>query len=133
MPKKTKSPRVLIVDCESVTCRNIQAMLEAEGYVAVTATDGRQALDLIRADRFDVILLGLLLPKISGFQVLEKMKQWKTKTPVMVVSDLSHAEDIERAYQLGVKLYFVKAETNDADIAEAIRHELSTSGRVRVP
>ncbi len=79
---------------------------------------GEQALMVAKKERPDVILLDLLLPGMSGFEILEKLKaEEKTKDiPVIILSNLSQAEDIEKARNLGAVKFLIKATVSLDDI-----------------
>ena len=65
---------ILVVDDEIVQQTVLATKLSMDGYTVTTAQGGRQALEFLRAQPFDLVLLDLLMPEIDGFQVLERMK-----------------------------------------------------------
>jgi DNA-binding response OmpR family regulator len=71
-------------------------------------------------EQFDLIVLDLILPKLTGFEVLEELKKKKSTTPVIVASNLSQGEDQERAKTLGARDYFVKSDTSLSQVVEHI-------------
>ncbi len=85
--------------------------LEKEGYEVAVAENGDKAIDLIPKEKPDAILLDLLLPGKSGFEVLEKLKEdGEIKgVPVIVFSNLGQREDIDKAKKLGATDFLIKA------------------------
>lgn len=83
------------------------------------SSSGEPALDIARSERPDVILLDLLLPGMSGFEILSELKaDDRTKNiPVIVLSNLSQNDDVEKAKNLGAVKYLVKATVSLDDIA----------------
>jgi CheY-like chemotaxis protein len=65
---------VLVVDDDPVTRQMLSGTLDDRGHRVTTAEDGRRALDLLRSERFDVVLLDVLMPQLNGYEVLEQMK-----------------------------------------------------------
>ena len=85
--------------------------MEKEGYEVIVSTDGSDAAKLAQEGKPGLILLDLLLPGTSGFDILEKVKgEVSTKAiPVIVFSNLGQKEDIERAQKLGANDFLIKA------------------------
>jgi len=85
--------------------------LEVEGFDVSLATNGEDGLRLAQKDTPDLILLDLVMPKLDGFQVLERLKKESAtaKIPVLVFSNLGQKEDVERCLALGAAGYVIKA------------------------
>lgn len=124
MPTKKK---VLIVEDEKPMARALEIKLNNSGYEAKVAYDGQNALDILAVEKFDIILLDLVTPRKDGFDVLEEMKTRGDKTPVIISSNLSQSEDIDRAKALGAKDYFVKSNTPIMKVVEHVRNVLAGS------
>ena len=83
--------KVLIIDDEPDVCETMKMIVERAGYNAEYATDPGKGLKAMKG--FDIVLLDIMMPKMSGRQVLEEMKKKKIKTPVIAVSAVGfHAE-----------------------------------------
>lgn len=111
---KAKGPVVLIVEDDTFLVRAYEVMLTSQGFNVTVVTDGEAALEKLKGGmRPGVMLLDLMLPKLSGFEVLEQMQADLDLqgVPVVVLSNLGQPDDIERAKSLGAKDYFVKADT----------------------
>jgi len=95
--------KILLVDDEEDLLAELEAFLEEEGYEVLTALDGETALKKIEEEKPDLILLDLNIPKMSGFQILERIKPRETGLKVLIFSGVATAEDKERAMALGAR------------------------------
>lgn len=125
MPVK-KSPKILVVEDETFLVKIYAVKLKKEGYDVSIANDGEQAVKLAAEVNPDLILLDLILPKMNGFEALEKMRATAVnkETPVIVLSNLGQEEDVKRAEGLGADDYLVKANFSIQDIVAKIREIL---------
>jgi CheY-like chemotaxis protein len=79
------------------------------GYEVTTVDDGLEALEAIESDEFNLIILDLFMPKMSGFEVVEKIRdEKKLKTPILIISRNNLNDTIHRAYTVGANDYIVK-------------------------
>lgn len=101
--------------------------LKEEGFAVSTAFDGEQAIMVIKGEKPDLVLLDLLLPKKSGFEVLEEIKKDEStkKIPVIILSNLGQQTDIDKGMQLGAIDYLVKANFGIKDIVAKIKERLA--------
>jgi len=124
--QKTNKKTVFVIEDDVFLIKAYQIKFEKAGADVWTVADGNEALKFLEKDPPNVVLLDLLLPGISGFDVLteiRKNEKWKN-VPVFVLSNLSQTQDIERAKTLGVEEYFVKANTKINDIVERVKKYL---------
>jgi DNA-binding response OmpR family regulator len=98
--------------------------LEIEGYKVILASDGEKALRIIKEKKPDLILLDLLLPKLNGFEFLEKLKSENMNIPVIVLSNLSQKEDIDKCLDLGAKDFLIKAHFVPSEVIIKIKKVL---------
>lgn len=119
-------PKILVVEDEDFLRKMYQVGLEKEGLEVVTASDGEQALEVCGREEPDLILLDLVLPKKTGFEVLATLKEDEhTKDiPVVVLSGLAQKKDVHSALEAGAEDYFIKTEQTVKDIAENIKKVL---------
>jgi len=103
-----------------------QARLNSEGYETVTASDGEEALSIVGKEKPDLIILDVMMPKISGFDTLDLLKNSPVTKSIKVImmTALSQAEDRARAQKLGAQNYLVKSQVTLEDIVKAIKDAL---------
>lgn len=104
------SHTVLIVEDQQFLSSILKSRLERDGVQVAQAFDGDAALQYLESTKPGVIVLDLIMPKVSGFEVLQAiaMNQQLNTIPVLVLSNLAQDEDVNKAKQYGVKEYFVK-------------------------
>lgn len=114
--------RILLVEDDQFLSVLLKNRLLKEGYDVITAQDGPSALDQLRKERFNLVLLDLILPGQSGFEVMEEIRQepkWSVEgAPIIVISNLGQESDIERSRELGASDYFVKARTSIDELVQ---------------
>jgi two-component system, chemotaxis family, sensor kinase CheA len=114
---------ILVVD-DSITSRSLErSILEAHGYRVRVAVDGQQALELLRAEKADLIITDIQMPRMDGFELVEALKADPALKgiPVIIVSSLEKAEDQERGLLLGADAYVVKRKFDQTELLDAIR------------
>ncbi len=111
--------KILIAEDEKPMARALELKLNHSGFDAKAVFDGTEAIAALEKEKFDLIILDLIMPEMDGFGVLLELKKRKIKTPVIVISSLSQQEDIDRVKELGVKDYFVKS---SIPIAKFVSH-----------
>lgn len=119
--------RVLIVDDEPDLLLMLRVSLEAVGFETGLAADGDVALQRMRAERFDLVLLDVMMPVLDGWSVLEALKDDPTAPPVLVVSAKTAQQDRERALSLGATAYITKPFDIDSLVAKL--HEVLATTR----
>ncbi|HSW77350.1 MAG TPA: response regulator [Candidatus Chromulinivoraceae bacterium] len=113
---------ILIVEDERPLSHALELKLQHEGFTVVVATNGQECLDLVDKEKFDVLLLDLIMPVMDGFQVLEALKAKKNApSAVFVLSNLSQHEDEARVVALGAKKFFIKSDTPLTTIIDEVR------------
>ena len=121
-PAKSKGKKaLLIVEDERPLAHALELKFSHEGYEVSMATNGEEALEMIKGTKFAAVLLDLIMPGIDGFAVMEEMKKKKLNTPVIVLSNLGQQEDQDRAAELGAKGYFVKSNTPISEIVKNVK------------
>lgn len=121
--------KILIVE-DDVSLRDVySARLEAEGYQIAVAANGEEALATAVKERPDLILLDVMMPKISGFDVLDIVRTTPeiAHTRVIMMTALSAPEDKERGEKLGVDKYLVKSQVTLEEMVDAIKQVLSSA------
>ena len=102
--------RLLVVDDNKVNRLLLTRNLELQGHQVATAENGRVALDMLRAEPFDLLLLDIEMPEMNGFQVLEQMSRdlQLREVPVIVTSSLEGLDNVVRCIELGAEDYLTK-------------------------
>jgi CheY-like chemotaxis protein len=103
--------RVLVIEDDRFLRRVHEAGLRQHGYTVLTAVDGEEGLSKARAERPDVILMDLVMPKLQGFELLRLLKADAVTDaiPVVVLSSLSGAGDVQTALKAGATSYLLKS------------------------
>ena len=117
--------KIMLVEDDPFLSTLLKNRLEKEKFEVVVAHDGPQALALLRDNKPDIILLDLILPGKSGFEVLEEVRsdpqlRDKVAVPVIIISNLGQESDIERGKELGAVDYFVKARISIDDLIKKV-------------
>lgn len=122
--------KIMLVEDDNNLREIYEARLLAEGYEIVTAHDGEEALALAVKEKPDLIISDIMMPKISGFDMLDILRSTpETKnTKVIMMTALSQAEDKTRADKLGADRYLVKSQVTLEDVAKIAREVLEESG-----
>lgn len=119
--------KVLLVE-DDVALRDIySARFMAEDYDVVTASDGEMALTQAVKEKPELIILDVMMPKISGFDVLDILRATpETKdTKVIMMTALSQTSDIDKGKSLGADEYLVKSEVTLTDVIEKAKEVLA--------
>ena len=109
--------RVLLIEDDSGTAQSVNLMLKTEGLNVYTADLGEEGIDLGKVYDYDIILLDLNLPDMSGYEVLRTLRSAKVFTPVMILSGLAGIEDKIKGLGLGADDYLPKPFHKDELIA----------------
>jgi len=118
--------KIVFIEDERTLQKMLGEALEAAGFSVASANDGETGLALVLQEMPDLVLLDLILPKMDGFSVLQTLKgDEKTKDiPVMVLTNLETAEDVEKVITLGATTYLVKANYDLPDIVTKVQEVL---------
>ncbi len=100
--------RILVVDDEATVLAAFQAALQAKGYEVVLAGDGREALRVLRHERFDLIFLDIVLPEVSGASVLRALKRRDPEAPVVLITGYPHHKQTLTALEYGPAMLLPK-------------------------
>ena len=103
-----KKARVLIVDDEQVVCDVLHDELSEQGYVCTTVLGGNQALSKLATENFEVVLLDIKLPGISGMELLRKISSRRHNTTIIMITGVSDINTAVEAIKLGASDYIVK-------------------------
>ena len=99
--------QILVVDDEPRYLRLLEANLKTEGHEVFTAADGAQALDLFSSHPFDLVLLDVLMPRMDGFEVCQRIRAF-SNVPIMILTAKGEEQDRVKGLDLGADDYLVK-------------------------
>lgn len=117
----SNTKKVLIVEDDSFLQGLMANKLEKNGFDATNVGNGEEAVTALATNKFDVVLLDLMLPDISGFDIMKNMKEAKQRMPVIVFSNLSDDKDIKKAMDLGADEYLIKANFTLEELVEKVQ------------
>jgi two-component system OmpR family response regulator len=100
--------RILVADDDEAICDTIEDALHLAGYLTMRAKDGQMALDRVRSDRPDLVILDVNMPKLDGFEVLRKMRSLSITTPAILLTARHEREDAVTGLKLGADDYVKK-------------------------
>ena len=118
--------KILLVEDDTALASVYRSRLELEGFEISEVNNGEDALSAAMSFKPDLILLDAMMPKISGFDVLDILRNTPETTNIRVImlTALSQPKDKERAEQLGVDDYLVKSQVVIGDVVERVKHHL---------
>lgn len=109
MNTQTETPRkILIIEDEKNMVEGIRFNLEARGFTVLAAYDGESGLKKADSEKFDLVILDLMLPGISGYEVCSQLKEKQPKLPIMMLTAKSQESDIVTGLDLGADDYMTK-------------------------
>ena len=109
--------RVLLIEDDSAAAQSIELMLKSESFTVYTTDLGEEGIDLGKIYDYDIILLDLNLPDMSGFEVLRSLRISKVKTPTLILSGLGGIEDKVKGFGVGADDYMTKPFHQDELVA----------------
>lgn len=121
--KPVETGAILVVE-DSITSRMlIRSILESAGYTVKTAVDGMEALTLLRAEKFDLLVSDVEMPRLNGFDLTLRIRADKklADLPVVLVTALETREDRERGVDVGAHAYLVKSSFDQGNLVEVVR------------
>ncbi len=124
--------KVLIVEDDVDYRTSLSTYLSAHGLTVAIAEDGSQVMEKLLFHRPGLVILDLMLPKVKGLEVLKRIREYPEEsvahTPVIVLSNLSDTEDIEKAQELHCEAYLVKAQSNFPEILVVVKEKFFNGG-----
>ena len=109
--------RVLVIEDDSSTAQAIELMLKSESFNVSTTDLGEEGIDLGKIYEYDIILLDLNLPDMSGFEVLRRLRRSTVQTPILILSGLAGIEDKVKGFGFGADDYLTKPFHKDELVA----------------
>lgn len=118
--------KILLVEDDQTLSETYTERFTAEGFELKSAKNGEEAMALALAFKPDLILLDIMMPKVSGFDVIDILRNTPETADIkiIVLSALGQQEDIDKAKSLGADDYLVKSQVVLADIVDRVRQHL---------
>jgi len=119
--------KILVVEDEPMLATVLKGRLEKEGFEVSQAKDGIEALTDLKQNKYDLVLLDIILPKMSGFEIMESIKSDPNASdiPIVIVSNLGQESDIQKGQMLGAIGYFIKAQLSIEELVSKIKEFFS--------
>jgi DNA-binding response OmpR family regulator len=128
---------ILLVEDDPFLIDIYTTKLKDSGFSVEVAKEGESALRKLNEEKFDFLLLDIVLPQIDGWEILEKIKNQKPKTKnledlkIVVLSNLGQKEEVEKGLRLGADKYLIKAHYTPSEVVEEIKEVLRNYEKVR--
>ena len=119
--------KIILVEDDELLAEIYQTRLRLAGYNCLRANNGLAGLELIKKELPDLVLLDLMMPIMSGDEVLQAMRdsEWGKKIKVIILTNISEAEAPNGIEELGIEKYIVKANLVHDELAETVKKVLS--------
>jgi len=124
MPDKQK--KILIAEDEKPMARALELKLKKAGFDALAVFNGEDALVQLKKEKYDLLVLDLIMPRLDGFGLMEGVKEQGIKIKMVVASNLGQENDIKKAKDLGAVDFFIKADVSITEIVDKIKNILSS-------
>lgn len=119
--------KVAIIEDDQTISQMYRFKFEAEGYTVETAENGKLGLQLAEEMKPDIILLDLMMPEMTGDQMLEKMRAttWGKSTKVIILTNMGEQEIPDKVKKMGVEAVILKADMTPRQVAELVKKHLA--------
>lgn len=120
-------PKIAIIEDDQAISQMYRIKFEAEGFEVETAENGRLGLQLAEAMQPDIILLDLMMPEMTGEEMLEELRKttWGKNTKVVILTNMGEQEIPSRVKELDVRAFILKADMTPRQVAEVVKAELA--------
>lgn len=114
--------KIIIAEDEPILIDMYKLYFERAGYQVLNAENGRQCIDVAKAEKPDLILLDILMPKLDGWEVLKNLKTdpETKKIPILVFSNLGQTQEIQKGLDLGADDYVIKSDMTPKELLEKV-------------
>jgi len=118
--------KILIIEDENILLDLLQKKLIQEGYEVDTARDGQEGLDRLDKNKPDLILLDIVMPRMGGFEVMERISKQKDlkKIPIIIISNSGQIVELDRAKELGVKDWLIKTDFDPQEVVDKVKKQI---------
>ena len=108
--------KILVVEDNRPLSNAMKIQLDGAGFDVKQAYDGKEALEKVDKDFFDLLIVDLIMPEVDGFIFISEVKKRDIKTPIMVVSNVSGEESADRKIKTMVDTYLIKSDISLEDV-----------------
>jgi DNA-binding response OmpR family regulator len=122
-PAPSDKKTVLLIEDDPFLVKMYKEKFEVEGFNTLIAEDGLEGLRLATGQNVDIIILDILIPKLSGIDLLTRLRKYPkgVSIPVIVLTNLTQKEDEVKTASMGVKEYLVKSDYTPSQVVEKVR------------
>lgn len=133
LPENSDGPLLIVADDEPVNLHVLDSFLRLEGYRVRTANDGPETIELIKQEKPELLLLDVMMPGMSGYQVCEKLREEydHAELPILMLTALNQTEDRIRGFQAGANDYLSKPFNKQELAARIIAHLTASKAELR--
>jgi len=117
--------KILLIEDEDALAEVLSTKLKKEGYGVEVAYDGEEGYAKIKQYQPDLILLDIVMPKMNGYEVLEKMNENGNKIPVIIISNSGQPVELEKTKKLGAVDYLIKTQFDPNEVIDKIKNYLN--------
>lgn len=117
----TLKKKILFVEDDSLIVKIYSTRLTLEGFEVIAASDGESGFMMFMEEQPDLVVLDLMIPKLSGYDLLKKIRAVHKTVPVIIYSVLSGEKRITELKVAGANEYFIKADTHPRQLVERIK------------
>lgn len=118
------SKKILVIEDEKPLAHALELKLTHEGFGVKVLSNGVGVVDVLKEEKYALVVCDLVMPKVDGFKVLEDIKEAGIKIPVIILTNLSQAEDEKRVMDLGAAGFYIKSNTPIANVIEIIKKKI---------
>ncbi len=108
MQKNYKDSKILLVEDEESLAAGLEYNLTEEGYLVKWAKDGRDAVEFLYREKFDLIVLDIMLPYVNGFEIAEKIRSTDPQMPILMLTARTESKDRVKGLEVGADDYMTK-------------------------
>lgn len=121
-----KNKKILLVEDEDFIRDLYLRQLTKEGFLVKAAVDGQSALDFLKSETFDLLLLDIMLPGMNGLQVLRQFKTQNPTSPMITIllTNLGQEAVIKEGFELGAQAYLIKASYTPDQVVQEVKNAL---------
>ncbi|MBU1292352.1 response regulator [Patescibacteria group bacterium] len=118
--------KIIIIEDEETLSNLLQRKLIQKGYQVEVAKDGQEGLERIKANKPDLILLDIVMPKMGGFELMEKVRldEELKKIPIIIISNSGQPVELDRAKELGVRDWLIKTNFDPQEVVDKVKKQL---------